>query len=166
MHSVFEWAPVTFVLTSGKLSVMCTRKHFIILYELFNEYYNFNSICTINFWISSRYVLINPWIHYPNYWKAASIQYISCPNVWLDVENGFFIGNWISINLFEFLQSVNWNWGKKISVLANIGSELFVDFRCFIICELNNRQYSSRKLLFLVYQYPSETWQYMLASCT
>ena len=48
------------------------------------------------------------------YWKAARMQYISCPTVWLGVENGFgienefFIGNWISINLFEFVQSVGW----------------------------------------------------------
>ena len=47
-----------------------------------------------------------------SYWKAACVQYIPFPTVWPDVENefgvenGFFISDWISINLFEFVQSV------------------------------------------------------------
>ena len=42
------------------------------------------------------------------------MQYISCPSVWADVENGFgvenrfFIGDLISINLFEFVRSDGW----------------------------------------------------------
>ena len=82
----------------------------LILNKLLNETYNINSIYTKSLWISSLYVLIHPL----SYWKAAHVQYISCPTVWLgvengfDIENGFFIGDWISINLFEFIQSVGW----------------------------------------------------------
>ena len=60
MHSIFERVPITFVPSSGILSGMCTRKHYIILYELLNEYYNINSIYTMNLQILSQYVLINP----------------------------------------------------------------------------------------------------------
>ena len=44
MHSISEWVPVTFMPTSGKLSGLCTSEHYIILYELLNEYFNINSI--------------------------------------------------------------------------------------------------------------------------
>ena len=105
MHSVFERVLVTFVSVSGKLSGVCNRKRNIILYELLN---NINSIYTMNLRILSLYALINPWIHCP------TEELVSCPTVWLGaengfgVENGFFIGDWISINLFEFVQSVVW----------------------------------------------------------
>ena len=52
------------------------------------------------------------------------------------VENGFFIGDWISNNLYEFVQ-ISWLEGKKNVLLVNKSSELFVDILCFIICELN-----------------------------
>ena len=58
MCSIFEWAPVTFVPTSCKLSGMCTREQYIILYELLNEYYNINSIYMMNLQILSLYVLL------------------------------------------------------------------------------------------------------------
>ena len=114
MCSIFEWAPITLVLVSNYLSGMCTCEQYIILYEILNEYYNSNSIYTMNLWILSLYVLIDPWIHCPSYWKAARVQCISCPTVWTGVENWFgeenrfFIGDWISINLFKFVQSVGW----------------------------------------------------------
>ena len=60
MHSIFEWAPVMFVPTSGKLSGMCTREYHITLYEHLNEIYNINSIYMMNLRILSMYVLINP----------------------------------------------------------------------------------------------------------
>ena len=44
MRSIFEQAPVTFVPASGKLSGVCTREHYIILYEFLNDFYNINSI--------------------------------------------------------------------------------------------------------------------------
>ena len=47
MSSMFEQAPATFMPASGKLSGMCTHKHYIILYKLLNQIYNINSIyCT------------------------------------------------------------------------------------------------------------------------
>ena len=64
MHSMFEQASVTFVPASGKLSGMCTREHYIILYELLKEIDNINSIYMMNLQILSLYVLINPWIHF------------------------------------------------------------------------------------------------------
>ena len=88
---------------SDKLSGVCTHEYFIIFYELLNEYYINNSIYMMNLQIISLYVLIDPWIHCPSYWKAAPVQYISCTTVWLGVENGFgikngfFIGKWIFI---------------------------------------------------------------------
>ena len=60
---IFEWAPITFMPVLGKLSCMCIREHYIILYELLNEIYNINSIYTMNLRILSLYVVINPWIH-------------------------------------------------------------------------------------------------------
>ena len=63
MHSIFEWAPVTFVPASRKLCGMCTREHYIILYKFLNEIYNINCIYTMNFWILFLDVLIDPWIH-------------------------------------------------------------------------------------------------------
>ena len=66
MRSIFERAPVTFVSASGKLSGMCTHKHYIILYELLYEIYNINlSIHTIKLRILSLFVLIDPWFHCP-----------------------------------------------------------------------------------------------------
>ena len=100
MRSIFERMPVMFMPASGILSGLCTRKHYIILYELLNEYYNMNihdelmnnvSVC------SNR--SLNPLF----YCKATHVQYIT---VWPGVESGFglenglFIGDWISINLF------------------------------------------------------------------
>ena len=42
--------PVKFMPASGKLSGVCTYKHYIILYEFLNEYYhNINSIYMMNF---------------------------------------------------------------------------------------------------------------------
>ena len=75
----------------------------LILNKLFSKTYNINSIYTMNLRILSLYVLIEPWIHYPTE-KLLDCS-ISCPTVWLDVENGFgvengsFIGNWISSRL-------------------------------------------------------------------
>ena len=60
VQSIFEQAPVTFVYISGKLYGMCTSEHYIILYELLIEYYNINSIYTMNLQILSLYALINP----------------------------------------------------------------------------------------------------------
>ena len=61
---------------------------------------------------------------------------------------------------------VSWLEGKKFLVLANIRSKLFINIQHFIICEPNNWQRSSRKLLFLLYKYPNKVWQYRLANCT
>ena len=169
MHSVFEGAPVTFVpadclaCAPATITLLCMNFQikFIILIVYARWTYEYCPVC-------SNWSL-NPLC----YWKAAHVQYISCSTVWpglengFGVENGFCIGNWISINLFEFVHSIGWK--ENISVLANIGqSELFVDVRLFVIYEQNNRQHSSRKLLFLslLYQYPSEAWKYRLASCT
>ena len=77
-----------------------------------------------------------------SYWKATcvQVQYISCPTICVGLENGFdlenrfFIGDWVSINLFEFVQSVGW-------------FRASVDVQRFIICEPNNWQHSSRKVL-------------------
>ena len=96
------------------ISIVCNHEHYIILSELLNEYYNINSIYMMNLRILSLYFLIDSWIHCPSYLKAARMKHISCPTVWPDVENGFgvengfFIGDWIYINLFEFIQSVGW----------------------------------------------------------
>ena len=43
-RSIFERVPITFMPASGKLSGVCTSEHYIILYELLNEYYNISSI--------------------------------------------------------------------------------------------------------------------------
>ena len=60
-RSIFERVPITFMPASGKLSGVCTSEHYIILYELLNEYYNISSILyTMNLRILSLYVLINP----------------------------------------------------------------------------------------------------------
>ena len=65
MSSIFEQVPVMFVPASGKLSGMCTHKHYIILYELINENCNINSVYMMNLRILSLHVLIDPWIHCP-----------------------------------------------------------------------------------------------------
>ena len=61
MRSIFEWAPVTFVLTSGKLSGMCTGDHS----THFENTFNINCIHMINLWTLSLYVPIDPWIDSP-----------------------------------------------------------------------------------------------------
>ena len=55
-------------------------------------------------------ILIDLWIHCATETEAAAhVQYISCPTVWLGgenefgVDNGFITGDWISINLFDFV---------------------------------------------------------------
>ena len=132
IHSTFKRAPIIFVLTSGKLSGMCTPKHYVILYELLNEIYNVTSIYTYDELTNIVSVCSNQSLDPFSNWKAFHAQYISYPIVWprvengFGVENGFFIGDWIFINLFEFVWSVGWKVRKKISVLANIGSELFI----------------------------------------
>ena len=168
MHSILEQVPTTFVAASGKLSDVWSLEPYIILHQLLNEYYKINSIYTMNLQILSLYAGSNRSLNPLCYWKtAARVKNISYPTVWpcveneFSIENGFLIGNWISINLFEFVQSVGW----KVRKYQYFSSEMFVDVWHSIICELNNRQHSSRKLLFL-YQYPSEAWQYKLASCT
>ena len=128
IHPIFEWVLVMFIPASGKLSGVWTRKHYIILYELLNEYYNINSIYTMNLRRLSLYVLIDPWIHCPSYWKAACVHFIWCPTVWPNVENGFgiengfFIGDWISINFFGFVQSVGWKVRKYQYWLISVQS--------------------------------------------
>ena len=97
----------------------------LILNELFSKTYNINSIYTMKLQFLSLYVPIKHWIHCPT--EKLFVCSISCPTSWLDVENGFdtknesFIGDWISINLFAFLQSVGWKVRKYfISYVANI----------------------------------------------
>ena len=111
MHSIFKWTPVMYVPASGELSGVCTCEHYIILYEFLNEIY---CVYTMNSWILSLHVLIDPWIHCPTEKLLACSHDISYPTVWPGVENGFcvenrfFIGDWISINVFKFVQSVYW----------------------------------------------------------
>ena len=100
---------VRYVYTHIRQIVWCVhpRKLHYFVWTL-NEHYNINSIYTMNLRRLSLYLLINPWIQCPSYWIAAHMQYISFPTIWLGVENGLFIGDWISINLFKFVQSVGW----------------------------------------------------------
>ena len=48
MRSIFERVPVTFVPASGKVSGVCTRELYIIMYELLNELYDINIIYMMN----------------------------------------------------------------------------------------------------------------------
>ena len=113
MHLIFEWPPVMFVPTSGKSSGVFTRKHYTHFEWTFNKTYNINSVYYINLRILFLYAPIKPWIHCPTE-KLPFVCSTSCPTIWLNVENGFsvengsFIGDWISINLFAFHQSVGW----------------------------------------------------------
>ena len=48
MRSLIEQATITSVFASGNLSGVCTREHYIVLYEFLNEIYNINSIYMMN----------------------------------------------------------------------------------------------------------------------
>ena len=66
----------------------------------------------MNLQILYLYVPINPWIDCPTYLKAACMQLHAVSDAllfgvllfsvenWFGIENGSFICNWISINLF------------------------------------------------------------------
>ena len=116
LHYAFNiWTGTSYI--CARIRQIVWHVHLQMLHSFwmnFNETYNINSIYKMNLRILSLYILIDPL----SYWKAAHMQYISCPAVCLGVENGFglengfFIGNWISINLFKFVQSVGWKVGK------------------------------------------------------
>ena len=113
LHYAFNiWTGTSYICACIRQIVWCVHLQMLHSFWMnFNETYNFNIIYKMNLRILSLYILINSLL---SYWKAAHMQYISCPTVWLGVENGFavengfFIGNWISINLFKFVQSVGW----------------------------------------------------------
>ena len=110
MCSIFERAPVTFMPVSGKLSGVCTHGYYIILYKLLNEYYNTNSLYTMNLQILSLYVLIDPWIHCPILKSCSRAAYLM-PYCLAGCGEWIWCREWILywwLNLFEFVQSVGW----------------------------------------------------------
>ena len=161
-----------FIPASGKLSGVCTRKHYIILYKLLNKYYNINIQYIHNELTKIVSVCSNQSLNpLSQLLKSCSHAVCLMPYCLAGCGEWIWYREWIlywRLNLYYLLRicPVSWLEGKRIPVLANIGSELFLNVRCFIICELNNPQHSSRKLLFLLYQYSSEAWQCRLASCT
>ena len=112
MCSIFEWAPLRSCLHQVNCLACEPTIIELILNELLNEAYNINSTY-IHDKLMNIFSVCSNWSLNPlSYLKAAHVQYISCPTVWLGVENGsgvengYFIGDWISINLFKFVQSV------------------------------------------------------------
>ena len=91
----FEWASITFEPALVISLDMYTHERYI--HFNFWMKLNINSIYTVNFWILSLYVLIDPWIHCPT--EKLLTCSISCPTVWPGVENRFGAENWMDYSL-------------------------------------------------------------------
>ena len=101
MRSIFEWAPITIGPISGKSSGMCTCKCSTLMKLDINCIYMmnlWNCLCIFQ-WILESIVQLK------NCSRAVAVHAIS-HFLLFGVENGSFIGNWISINLFMFGLSV------------------------------------------------------------
>ena len=91
---------------SGKSSGMCTHKRYT---QFFNKTYNINSI-----YYMMNLRILSLCFNWDCPTEKLFVCSISYPTIWLDVENGFgvengsFIGDWISIKLFVFPQSFGW----------------------------------------------------------
>ena len=103
---------ITFVPASGKSSGVCTHEdctHFRINFLMklninciHNELMNIISVCS--YWS----------LNWLSYWKITRVRLCAVTHSLLFgvllfiMENGSFIGDWISINLFAFGLSVDW----------------------------------------------------------
>ena len=78
----------------------------------------------INFWWTLIIIVYTRWTYeqclcnrslsWFSYWKTTHVQLCAVSHsLSFGVENGFFIGDWISINLFEFDLSVGWKLVRK-----------------------------------------------------
>ena len=110
LHRAFNiWKGTCY--TCAHIRQIIRHVHPQTLYSIFNKAYNINSIYyMMNLRILS---LCSNWDCPTEKLFVCSISW-SYPTVWLDVENGFgvengsFIGDWISIKLFVFPQSFGW----------------------------------------------------------